>query len=302
MPEALVHAGRWLRWVDASGRVTAERPLGARTEEVAHLLVEGWPQAPRGLLEWVRQRVGPGPFEASTEALVAWLASEGLAARLGSLDQRRAWRAAAFSRDPELRALFLAVAHARLAERLRSPEASLSALSREEERVRRVLRREVNAADSWTSEGAPVLAEYARVSALTRDHLETHLKELTSTLEREVQRLAPNLSAVVGPVVAARLVTEAGSLERLARLDASRIQLLGARRRFGPGRTPRFGFLFHAEGVDRVPPARAGAFARSVAALAAIAVRVDATSKRRVAEELVRRRERRIAQLRARRP
>ncbi len=302
MPEALVHAGRWLRWVDGTGRVTAERSLGARNEQVAELLVGDWHAASEGLLEWIRQRAGSAAFEASTQSLVDWLGSEGLAVRLGPVEQRRAWRAAAFSRDPESRALFLAVARARLAERLRSPEASLAALTREEERVRRVLRREVNAADSWTSEGAPVLAQYARVSAVTRSQLEAHLRELTTTLEREVERLAPNLSAVVGPVVAARLISEAGGLDRLGRLDASRIQLLGARRRFGPGRTPRFGFLFHSEGTDRVPPARAGAFARSVAALAAIAARVDATTKRRVADELVRRRERRIAQLRVRQP
>ena len=183
---------------------------------------------------------------------------------------------------------------------MRAPEAALSALAREEERVRRVLRRETNAADSWVSEGTPVLSEYARVSSGTREQLVRHLRELTTALEAQARKVAPNLSAVVGPVVAAHLVAAAGGLEALSRMDASRIQLLGARRRFGPGRTPRFGILYHTEGMSRVPPDRAGALARSAAALAAIAARADATSGRSISVELVRRRDRRIAQLKGR--
>lgn len=302
MPEALVHAGRWLRWVDASGRAADQRLIGPSTEEIVRVLLGGWDAADPGLLAWVRDRAHGRSVEITPEGLAAWLSQHGVDARAPPPDRRRALRRVAFSADAETRSLLLAYARARLAEGFRSPEASLSALAREEERVRRVLRRETNAAESWVSEGAPVLGEYARLSARTRAQLETHLGELGTAVEREVRRLAPNLSAVVGPVVAARLVTQAGGLRRLASLDSSRIQLLGARRRFGPGRSPRFGVLYEAEGMDQVPPARAGAFARSVAALAAIAARVDATSRRSVATELVRRRSRRIAQLRSRKP
>ncbi|MGC2289780.1 MAG: C/D box methylation guide ribonucleoprotein complex aNOP56 subunit, partial [Thermoplasmata archaeon] len=127
-----------------------------------------------------------------------------------------------------------------------------------------------------------------------------HLRELTTSLEAQARRVAPNLSAVVGPVVAAHLIAAAGGLEPLSRMDASRIQLLGARRRFGPGRSPRFGIMYHTEGMSQVPADRSGALARSAAALAAIAIRADATSGRSISGELVRRRERRIAQLNGR--
>jgi RNA processing factor Prp31 len=84
-------------------------------------------------------------------------------------------------------------------------------------------------------------------------------------------------------------------------MDASRLQLLGARRRpaAGPGaRGPRFGWLFRAERMDEVPPARRGAYARTLAGLAAAAARADATTRRDLSAALVARRDRRVSALR----
>lgn len=300
MPEALVHSGRWLRWVDPSGNVVDERLIEARPERVAELLSDGLDGIPAPLVEWVRKHVVPGPILVSDRPMADWLERNGLPAQLASLHVRRNLRESSFSMDREERTLLLTFARRRLERAMGAPQASLSALAREEERVRRVLRRETNAADSWVSEGTPVLAEYARLSSGTREQLVRHLRELTTSLEAQARKVVPNLSAVVGPVVAAHLVTAAGGLEPLSRMDASRIQLLGARRRFGPGRSPRFGILYHTEGMSQVPANRSGAFARSAAALAAIAARADATSGRSISAELVRRRDRRIVQLKER--
>ena len=300
MPEALVRSGRWLRWVDREGRIVDERLIDARPPRVAELLADGLDGIPAPVLDWVRQRAGGSVVEVSDRPLQEWLERYGLASRVAVLEERRAMRAAAFQPDRDERVLLLAFARRRLERAMQAPEASLTALAREEERVRRVLRRETNAADSWVSEGTPVLSEYARISSATRKQLVRHLQELTTALEAQARRVAPNLSAVVGPVVAAHLIAIAGGLAPLSRMDASRLQLLGARRRFGPGRSPRFGILYHTEGMSQVPPDRAGALARSAAALAAIAARADATSGRLISDELVRRRDRRIAQLRKR--
>jgi snoRNA binding domain, fibrillarin len=302
VPEALVHAGRWLRWVDPLGRVVDERVIEPRPERVATVVADGLEGLPPSILEWVRDRAGGSDIPVSDRPLQEWLARNGLTSHLADLAERRFIRAVAFLPDRDERGLLLALARLRLEHSMRSPEASLSALAREEERVRRVLRREINAADSWVSEGSAVLADYARISTATREHLVHHLQELTAALESQARKVAPNLSAVVGPVVAAHLIAAAGGLQPLSRMDALRIQLLGARRRFGPGRTPRFGILFHTEGMTQVPANRSGAFARSAAALAAIAARADATSGRSISPELVRRRDRRIAQLRKRGP
>lgn len=302
MPEALVRSGRWLRWVTPDGRITDERMIDARVDLVAELLSEGLDGIPPVVLEWVRHHSSGAPLAVSDLPLQEWLQRQAIPARVASLPELRQIREAAFTPDRDERTLLLTLARRRLERAMRSPEASLSALAREEERVRRVLRRETNAADSWVSEGTPVLSDYARLSSGTREQLTRHLRELSAALEEQARKVAPNLSAVVGPGVAAHLIAAAGGLEPLSRMDASRIQLLGARRRFGPGRSPRFGILFHAVGISQVPPNRAGAFARSAAALAAIAARTDATSGRSISSELLRRRDRRIAQLNRRAP
>jgi hypothetical protein len=298
VPEALVQAGRWLRWIDADGQIVDERIIEPQVAVAAERLAGGLRGASADLVEWVRPHAGNAPVEVSDKDVLEWLTQRGIACRMVSPSERRRVREAAFRPDRSDRVLWLAVARQRLQQAMRSPEATLSALAREEERVERVLRRENNAAESWVAEGSPALLEYSRLSADTRDRLVQHLQELTRTLEQQARIVAPNLSAVVGPVVAGRLLATAGGLEPLSRMTAARIQLLGARRRFGPGRTPRFGILYHAEGMGDVPSRRMGAFARSVAALAAIAVRVDATSRRPIATELLRRRARRIVQLR----
>jgi hypothetical protein len=298
VPEALVRAGRWLRWIGASGQILDECLIDSRPARVAELLVDGLGGVPSATVEWVRQHATGTPIVVSDRPLQEWLDRYGVPSRMATLAERRAIRTGAFSRDTEERATLLALARRRLERAMQAPEAALVALAREEERVRRVVRREANAAESWVSEGTPVLSDYARLSATTREQLVRHLAELTATLEGQARHMAPNLSAVVGPLIAGHLIAAAGGLEALARMDSSRIQLLGARRRFGPGRSPRFGLLYHAEGMSQVPADRTGALARSTGALAAIAARADATTHRSISKELIRRRDRRIAQLR----
>ncbi|MCI4353484.1 MAG: hypothetical protein L3K14_08935 [Thermoplasmata archaeon] len=302
MPEALVQSGRWLRWVAEDGRIVDERAVESNPGRAGELLASGLEGVPPTVEAWVRVHVRAVPLLVSDLPLHDWLTLRGIPSELLGAGERRRVREASFQPDRAERALLLSVARHRLQRAMRAPEATLAALAREEERVQRVLRREVNAADSWVSVGAPALSEYARVSLGTREQIVRHLRELTNALEEQARKVAPNLSVVVGPVVAAHLIAAAGGLEPLSRMNSSRIQLLGARRRFGPGRTPRFGILYHTEGMSRVPPARSGAFARSAAGLAAIAARADATTGRTISTELVRRRDRRIAQLRGRGP
>ena len=57
--------------------------------------------------------------------------------------------------------------------------------------------------------------------------LALYRKQLYSYLEEKMATVAPNLSALIGETVAARLIQKAGSLTSLAKCPASTVQILG---------------------------------------------------------------------------
>src|SRR5208282_1715504 len=199
------------------------------------------------------------------------------------------------------RRFFLALGHLRLERALRAPEEVLITLAREEERVERSVGRESRAAESFVQVPDSPLDRHLAAWDLARGALADLSDALRRTLENEAKSQVPNLSAVVGARVAARLVAAAGGIGALARMPAPRIQLLGSRRRPSPERGPRFGIIYRADRLADVPIGRRGAYARSLAALAAIAIRADAHTHRNISADLVARRDRRIESLRRRR-
>ena len=91
---------------------------------------------------------------------------------------------------------------------------------------------------------------------------------------------APNISAILGTTVGARILAHAGSLKRLATMPSSTIQILGAEKAlFRSLKTganpPKHGILFQHATVHAAPRWQRGKIARAVAAKAAIAARVD---------------------------
>ncbi|MHA1241820.1 MAG: hypothetical protein ACTSQU_13710 [Promethearchaeota archaeon] len=58
--------------------------------------------------------------------------------------------------------------------------------------------------------------------------LDDFRQELEAHLDTLMERVAPNLIALVGGLIGAKLIAKAGSLKKLAFMPASRIQLLGA--------------------------------------------------------------------------
>ncbi len=223
--------------------------------------------------------------------------------RLAALGELRAARAAVDGpASPDERRFRLAVARAALARALASPEEVLIALAREEERVERALGRETRAAEAFVVVPSTVLADYAPIWSATRAGLAEHQARLLALLEGTVRGLVPNLAALVGDRVAARLVAAAGGIAPLGRIGASRLQLLGARRRPSAGRGPRYGLLYRAARMTVVPPGRRGAYARSLAALAVIASRADALTRADLTGPLLARRDRRVEALRRGRP
>lgn len=128
--------------------------------------------------------------------------------------------------------------------------------------------------------------------------------ELEGYLERAMPGVAPNVTKLVGSSVAARLLFHAGGLMDLARLPSGTVQTLGAEkalfRHLTEGkRPPKHGVLFQCPMVHRAPFRQRGAIARALAGAVSIAARADAFTRRDVADELARRLERRVQEVRA---
>ena len=220
---------------------------------------------------------------------------------LASLATVRLARSRLRAPSPDIERTFLrAVAARELQRSLCSPEEVLITLAREEERLERAVGREERAAESFLTVDGSLLERYAQDWKAARTGFTTHHARLLATLESEARRVLPNLSQLIGPRVAARMLSASGGLAILGRMSASRLQLLGSRRRPSPDRGPRFGVIYRADRMAEVPLGRRAAYARSLAALAAIAARADATTRHDLTSNLMARRDRRVEELRRR--
>ena len=124
-------------------------------------------------------------------------------------------------------------------------------------------------------------------------YLET--EDCRGVVEKHISMLmdeaAPNLSAVIGPLLGARLISKTGSLSRLASLPASTIQILGAEKALfralrKRGKPPKHGIIFQHPYVHTCPRKIRGKVARLLASRIAVAARVDCFSGRFIGEEL----------------
>ena len=128
-------------------------------------------------------------------------------------------------------------------------------------------------------------------------------KNLEVYITEETQKIAPNISSLLGAVLAARLVSAAGGLEELARLPASTIQVLGAEKalfrhlRTG-ARPPKHGLIFQHPMVNRTPKKQRGKISRSLAAKIAILARVDCYSSDFIADEVEEELQKRLSRIR----
>ena len=134
--------------------------------------------------------------------------------------------------------------------------------------------------------------------------LEAEAERLRSHVERTAPSVAPNLSALAGPVLAARLVSLAGGLEALAKKPSGTLQVLGAEDALfahlqGGAPSPKHGVIYTHEYVRGTDPEQRGSAARALAGKLTIAARVDHYSGDR-RPELDRELEERVERIRAR--
>lgn len=129
-------------------------------------------------------------------------------------------------------------------------------------------------------------------------------EEVQSYIKSLMEIEAPNLSAIAGPTLGARLISLAGGLEALARAPASTIQVLGAEkalfRFFKTGRgAPKHGVIFQHPYVHGSPKWQRGKIARALATKISIAAKVDYFSREDRSSEIRKSLEERIAEVKS---
>lgn len=131
------------------------------------------------------------------------------------------------------------------------------------------------------------LLEFANLS----NNLYNALNSLENYINSASNRLMPNVTYLTDAKIAAELLSKAGSLESLALMPASTVQLLGAEKalfkhiKFG-SKPPKYGVLFKLQKVGSGRKDTRGRIARLYATKISIASKADYFSKRFIAEDL----------------
>ncbi|CAG0989647.1 hypothetical protein METP3_02565 [Methanosarcinales archaeon] len=107
----------------------------------------------------------------------------------------------------------------------------------------------------------------------TRDRIEEYLKE-------NMPLIAPNITCITGHILGARLLSIAGSLEKLAFMPSSTIQVIGANNALfkhlkGKAPSPKHGVIFRHPLINTAPKWQRGKIARVLAAKISLASRLD---------------------------
>lgn len=144
------------------------------------------------------------------------------------------------------------------------------------------------------------LAMHVQSLNITRNALEKYI-------EKKMNRVAPNISKLTGPLLGARLIALAGSLEKLARLPSGTIQILGAETSFfrhlkTGSRGPKHGAIFMHPCICSSHYWQRGKIARTFAAKIAIAAKVDFNRGEFMGNELENKLLKRIEEIRRKYP
>ncbi|MDH3364878.1 MAG: ribosomal biogenesis protein [Thermoplasmata archaeon] len=127
-----------------------------------------------------------------------------------------------------------------------------------------------------------------------------------SYIESRMRQVAPNITTLVGPVIGARLIMQAGSLKRLASMPSGTIQLLGAEKAMfrhlkKNAKPPKHGMIFQHPLVHNAPEWQRGPIARAFASKLSIAARADAYTGNDVSSLLKEQLDRRVEEIRKQR-
>jgi nucleolar protein 56 len=132
-----------------------------------------------------------------------------------------------------------------------------------------------------------------QIQALAKNVLEFYelRKNMENYVDRTMEEVAPNVRAVAGALLGARLIAVAGSLQNLAMRPASTIQVLGAEKALfrslkTGAKPPKHGLIFQHTLLHDAKRWQRGKIARVIAGKLAIAARVDAFGGKYIGDSL----------------
>ena len=143
-----------------------------------------------------------------------------------------------------------------------------------------------------------------QITAMCKNALELSKRRdsLEKYIDSVMDEVAPNIRALVGSLLGARLIALAGTLNNLAKMPASTIQVLGAEKalfrslRTGT-RPPKHGIIFQHTIIHEAKHWQRGKLARALAGKLAIAARIDAFSGKYTGDKLKSDLEKRIKEI-----
>jgi nucleolar protein 56 len=132
-----------------------------------------------------------------------------------------------------------------------------------------------------------IITEYAN----TINNVIEQRKDLENYVKETAKEVMPNFASLTDQLLAAKLLAAAGSLEKLARMPASTIQLIGAEKALfrhlrKQGKSPKFGLLFMDSRVQNAADEKKGKVARLLASKLMLAARIDFYSARDESEKM----------------
>jgi nucleolar protein 56 len=131
-------------------------------------------------------------------------------------------------------------------------------------------------------------------------------RQIEAYIQDSMGSIAPNLNLIAGPMLGARLISIAGSLEKLANFPSSTIQVIGASRALfkhlrARAPSPKHGIIYSHPLINTAPWWVRGKIARALAAKLSLAARIDFYSGEKDAS-LVEKLETKVQQIRASNP
>jgi U4/U6 small nuclear ribonucleoprotein PRP31 len=113
--------------------------------------------------------------------------------------------------------------------------------------------------------------------------LNFYLKNISTFIENQMINICPNLTGLLGPSIACKLVTSAGGVEELAKIPAGNVLVMGAQRVNSEGFSTKgklhVGYLGDLDEVEKTPEKFKMQILRKYAGKAVLMARIDAFRK-----------------------